>query len=350
MKLVLRRERVLGLVIGITVNVITVIVLWHLGIIDLSHVPKLSISYLILAYMALLTHWILIALRARILVKTLGSHITLLNALKVNLSSLYLSLITPTYFGGEPLRVYLYSRYGGISYGEAVTVAMWEIILDTTGLCILSLLAFTYLRSFFSISSFFMLLTLLVFVTPTALLYLTVYRLLNEKTMHKIIGVVRKLAEKVANTQVLKNRLNNNDIQKVMSKVELELDSWCKSLRSLLQCGAKVLTILMVLTIAHWINLFTVAYFLISGLDPSFDFILNTCLQVLLHAVLAIPILPGGSGLFDISFVVLYSMWLGREVVGSLLVWWRIITYYTPLVLSGFFFVKVLAEVGTRKG
>lgn len=66
------------------------------------------------------------------------------------------------------------------------------------------------------------------------------------------------------------------------------------------------------------------------GSEPSFLYSINA--QIILAFIGILPLIPGGSGVAELSMSYLYSIFVPMKQLGSLVAIWRIITYFLNIV------------------
>ena len=71
------------------------------------------------------------------------------------------------------------------------------------------------------------------------------------------------------------------------------------------------------------------------GADPKF--LLSITSQIILAIIAILPLTPGGSGVAELSMSYLYSMFVPPTLLGPLVILWRVVTYFSNIVVGAAF-------------
>ena len=109
-----------------------------------------------------------------------------------------------------------------------------------------------------------------------------------------------------------------------------------------LKIGFEVLILFIVKTFI-WGAVPYVIYLLISESSFIFaDFMYSFMLSQLLYYVASIVPIPGASGAIELSFMAVYSNMISENFLVSVVILWRVVTYFIPIIVGFGFFIKRL--------
>lgn len=88
-------------------------------------------------------------------------------------------------------------------------------------------------------------------------------------------------------------------------------------------------------TILSWTARFALALFLIKAVHPDFaDVALGYGRQLVILVIMMLPVTPGGVGVAEGSMVTYLCDLMPRDVLGVMLIMWRMLTYYIYLLVG----------------
>lgn len=307
------------LILSITVSVASIILL-------LFAIPQTSVTketfeilsnirsgYLLLAISLHIFVWFLWAFRIKVMCSGIGSNISYLDSVKVVIPSLFAACITPSKFGGEPVRVYLLGK-NGLSYGDATAVVIEERLLDALFLGILVPITLFLFRDYYDMA------LLPVFVGAASILAFFVIMLMY--------GILRPDKTKKFVSRFVKR-------ENMIVRVNKEIDNFHASIWKFIREGRKQLLLGFIITIPYWIMDLLIASLILKGLGLDPMWISSMVAQMILAVVTTLPLTPGSSGIAEIGMTSLYAILVESAVLGVFVFIWRFVMFYMNLVIGG---------------
>lgn len=257
--------------------------------------------------------------------------IPLLEAFKHDVIVQFFNGVTPFSTGGQPMEIYMLTEHD-IKTTKAADISIQNFIFYQTALVIYGVSAVTY-NFFFHIfpkAELLRKLVLLGFVINTlvaiGLLLLLVSKPITKKITKFIINVLSKV-------RIIKNK------EKFEEKVFIKLDEFHEGASELRERKGLyvtgVLLHLVSLTCLYIVPLFIV-YSLHDYTSISVLETLTSSAYVLLMGSF-VPI-PGASGGIEFGFMQFFGNFIGGSVLPAILIVWRFITYYFPMIVGALVF------------
>lgn len=251
-----------------------------------------------------------------------GERISLLEAVQVVFSNYFLALLTPGAAGGAVAQV-MFLRRSGVPTGKATVVVLVRTIL----------------------SIFFLLLCLpIIFYFDPGLLPWISERVLLAGSLLMVgftIGSVWLLKTNIPDYFLITftKKLSHNRRRRTF-------DLYRDIRAAVCMLSAAPLSIVRVFleSALSLVALYTVVPILFIGLGAPVDWIQVLGRMVFLNIFLYFAPTPGGSGIAEGGFVLLFSGLLPHGTVGIMAVAWRIIVEYLPFTVGLYFTVKVFGK------
>ncbi|MCD6370220.1 MAG: flippase-like domain-containing protein [Thermoplasmata archaeon] len=269
-------------------------------------------------------HWFFWALRIKIMAHALGDKISFTWAFRIVMVNLFMASITPSSFGGEPSRIYMLSQRN-LSGGDATALTLGERLIDFIFFGVALPIMFILLGITINLKDlqYELLAAALIFIFGGFfLLFIVTHASWFKKRIRKFERVVRLL---VKNEERRKN---------VMKKIEREFDSFVKGMVVIFK--RKWLYFLGALgaTVVMWVADFSIPSLILLALGHQPFWLLSITFQMIILLITIVPISPGGSGLAEFSAYFLYSQKLPKDLVGAVVILWRILTFYMNLFVG----------------
>lgn len=303
----------------------------------LSQLAEIKTHYFLIAIMAHVLGWVVWGYRINVLSRLTTIKMDYLRSLEIVLISMFAAALTPSYAGGEPVRIYFLGKEEGGTTGSASAVIFGERALDFIFLIIaMSFSLFLIGDIFLKTESVFSLEVIILFLTLIIVLvtFLILISLFKPEKIKKFIGIFEKPIKKI------KPGLTDTIYE--------EIEVFNESLWMFLENGKKYLILGLGTTILFWVFEFSIPYLLLTGLGYEVPYILAFAGYALVMISIMIPISPGGTGVAEAVFYFVYnSIVEGLPGVGVLVLLWRFITYYLNLAVGAFVSTKVLHSLAT---
>ncbi|WGI17618.1 flippase-like domain-containing protein [Methanonatronarchaeum sp. AMET-Sl] len=319
-------------VISVSVSVVTLalILLLMEGEDLLISLGAVDPVFLVLAIGVHVLGWMFWAGRIDIFSRASDIKLGFKKSLGIVVSSTFLASITPSYAGGEPLRVYLIGKEKGYA-GRASAIVFAERALDFVFIVLFALVGMFYLREQFGeIANLEIAFTMAGVLIGLAVLGIV----LGFFKPHLIKGFFGYFERPIESFR-----------EGTMEQIYREIDSFHRILWMFLREKRIYLAGAFLATALLWSLHFSIPYILFVGMGSEVDFLTVWFGYFLVLLFLFIPLAPGGSGLAEVGGFVVYSALTGAASIGVLVLLWRVSTHYVNLVVGGLLIGKVIKDV-----
>ncbi len=275
-------------------------------------------------------------LRTRSLCKALGHNVGYLKSFEIVASGTLAASITPSSLGGEPLRIHLLHGQN-IPLGKATAVVIGERVLD--GIFILALAPFSiYIIRGVLNDSIFDFMFIFAELGLIIILFLTLYALWKPGPTKKVVYFfVHRLAP-------ILGKKTDSALEKVIGRVDSELEHFHDSISVLLNEGRRGLAFGILSTIAFWLVDFSMLYVVLMGLNQHPDIVIVFASQIIVIVLLVIPATPGASGVAEFAGTTVFSLFVASSVLGIAVIAWRAFTFYMNILVGGFVSFRILKD------
>jgi hypothetical protein len=269
-------------------------------------------------------------LRLQILTRALGSTLSFAYSLKAVLAYNFLSAITPALTGGEPLMIYMLNEKGiGIGKGTSIVVIrgiLMIMFIAIGGPLIIyyhrELLPNIWFRRMFEGIAIF-LLVLVLFI---------LYAIFSPLRAEHVVERVLRLLDRF------------KFLRKRTPQVIRLIDNWIEELNLSMKLFFKQrkwsLFLATLCTIAFICANYALAYVILKGLNFYISLGKVFMVQFVLYFLLYFSPTPGGSGVAEGGFYVLFSPLVPQHLLGLLIILWRFFTTYLGVILGGVVIMK----------
>lgn len=316
-------KKLVALSLGISIATIIIILLLTVNVHTLDGLRKCALPFLILALLAHVVSWCLYSMNQVVILRPLGVRLGFFRSLKILLASRFMAIVTPTYIGGEPLRIYLLYKEK-VDVGGAVAVTIMDRVFDA----VFFFLLFVLTAGALTVGNAAPLL-LLASVLLFAIFFL----------VFKRFAWVKKLVLRLTPKEKWKH------------KVGKEMDNLRSGLLLMLKHKTALFASFFFKGMA-WIAEFTVMVMIALGLGLPVRWTSFFFVQTMMYMIGFVAITPGGSGITEVVMTSLLKIEKVVEdvsLIGVLLVIWRAITFYLDVVLSGAMSMHVISEFWKEK-
>jgi len=293
-------------------------------------IAEVNPLFLALALGMHISAWVVWSFRMKLMSDFLcGAHtdgdLRLSQSLKIILASLFAACITPSQFGGEPVRIYLLRR-SGLTVGDGTAIVFGERSLDFMVVMIGGAISFILFRTV--IPRYSAIFTAVGIILILGVL-LMVYGITRPDKLKRFIDWVF-------------TKLKVHKMERIRDKVYQELENFHEAHKKFQREGKKTIRLALLLTIAFWLIEFTIPSFLLLGLGVDPVWIYSIAAQFILVIIAAMPVSPGSSGISELSSAYLYHTLVSTPLLGIFTLLWRLSTYYTSLIVGAITGMKVI--------
>lgn len=294
----------------------------------IANIQKMNIFYLLIGIILMVLYRFFLGISLYIVAKCNKQKYKLKKAFELNFITQFFNGITPFATGGQPSQIY-YLHQEGIPYGIGTNIVLQNFILYQTALIILGLFAVIYNRAtgLFPKNNVMANLVTLGFII-NFLVWLGSFIISFGKKISSFIA--DKLLVFLAKIKIIKN------LEKTKKKFTDYITSFYENAMILKESKKDVL-IGIIVNIMALVFLYSVPIILIKGIGSTSNINYITSLVAVSYVMLIgsfVPI-PGGSGGIEYGFLHFYGYFLSNSVLVSIMLIWRVVTYYIGMIFGG---------------
>lgn len=256
------------------------------------------------------------------LVRISGEHIRLVEAVQVVFGNYFLALLTPGAAGGAVAQV-MFLRRAGVPTGKATVLVVVRTILSIIFLLVCLPLVFYHDPG------------LMPWISQQALAVASVGCVIG------VFGIIWLFRTSLPNYILvgLTKRLNHKRRRRIFSVY--------RDVRgAVFMLSSAPLSMLRVFaeSAVSLLAIYSVVPILFMGMGISFDWEYIMGRMIFLNILLYFAPTPGGSGIAEGGFILLFSEFLPSGTVGIAAVAWRILAEYVPFTIGLYFTIKVFGR------
>lgn len=285
----------------------------------------LFIAYLfVLSYTFLksvVTHNIILSFKKYDFIKTF----------KLQLMTFFFNAVTPFSSGGQPFQIYVLNK-NKISLASSTTIVLQETIIHQIAVSIMIVIAFI-LNQIFNIYELNLTMTLFLvlsfLINSIVVVFLIV--LSHGKKIDNVFGTL--IINLLSKLKIIKNK------EEKIEKWENSVSEFTLASKKLLSDKTKFLKLIFINTIALF-SLYLVPTVILFSLGNkiAFNGIESIVLISFISIISSYVPLPGGSLGQEYLFALFFSKYITNPLLTSLMLLWRLITYYIPMLVGAFIF------------
>lgn len=290
---------------------------------------------IIFELMILLTiNFISAGFRFKIMVKTTGNNISLLDGIILYLAGSFISNVTPMATGGGPFQVYFLHKRG-INIGQGTMVVLTQFIFRIFFFTAASIIFLFFFRWAISPG-----------ILPDYLFYLAFgigFLITTSLIIFSIVpGSIKIMIGWVFKINYVRNFTKNNYwVKRLLAKGRIELREFHNSMKLLIKHKMKVM-LAGLSTLVYWTSLFMIIPIILKGLGYDPHYFRSYVMQTIFNLVIPYMPTPGASGIAEVGFASLFISFIPRGIIGIVTFLWRFTTFYLILLIGGFFAMREL--------
>lgn len=291
-------------------------------------IEKLNINWLICGFIFIICFWLMDSIILKYSVMSMYKKISLLKSIKIALIGQYYNAITPFSSGGQPIQAY-YLVKDGIPIGFASSILTMKFLAYQTVLsffCLIAMLLKSQIVIVNGLQIFWF--SLIGFIVHIAAIFLVVLLIVNKTFVVRIVNLLLRLGAKFKFIRHL---------EKTKESVKKHLDDFMKSAVFMARNPVKLLS-LCLLTLCQLIFYFGITYFIYRSIGLRQHTIVDIiAIQSFLYLAVSLFPTPGGAGASEGGFYIFFSLIFPKEVLFISMLLWRLITYYSNIIIGGIF-------------
>lgn len=293
-----------------------------------SLISNINIGWLMFAFGMVVMYWFFQALCLSVVSSLSEDNLPFRTFFKSIIICHFFNGITPSASGGQPFQIYFLNRKG-MKIGKASNIVVAQSTLYQVSLVLIGLIAIilNHVYNFFPPDNILRKLVIIGFIVNFMVIVILAYISFGKKTNKFII---MKLIHFLNKIKIIRNK------EETLLKIERVIDSFYTSAKTLNSNKAALLKG----TIYNFVGLL---FLYISPLIVAYAFGNYTDLNVIVTLVSSayvmligafVPI-PGGSGGIEYAFAAFFGFYIIGPTLMAMLLIWRFVTYYIPVVVGG---------------
>ena len=315
---------------GVTVLAICLLIIFTTNVRTLQALRSIDIRFLIFSLILICLSWCFDVLRLKVLTKAIGVRIPFMYGTKAILSYTFLSNITPSSAGGEPILFYMLNQKG-ITFGKASAIAFLRTMITMIFFAIGGPIIIYFHRELLSSVGLKMVFDYVaIFLAVTVMFFAYLY--FAPHSARRGLDLLFNYFEKFAFFKGKSSRLKHSLLHVV--------DEFRSSLKEFLRGERWRLILVVFYTALMIVAQFLVAPMLLKGLGCDVKILSTFMVQGVLNFMLYYIPTPGGSGISEGVGYTLFAPLVPSHILGVFLVIWKFLTNYVWTIVGGLIIVK----------
>lgn len=248
----------------------------------------------------------------------------------LQLMTFFFNAITPFSTGGQPFQVYTLKK-NKLSLSDGTNVIVQESIIHQIALIIVGFLAII-VNEIFNIYKFEgIILTFL--ILGFGLNILVIFLLFLISHSNKIDKLITKYIVKILTfLRIIKNK-------DILNKLHNTIDNFNYNSKILLKDKKRFIKLILINCLAL-LCLYVVPLTILFSFNNyvSFDGMIAIVLVSFISIISSYVPLPGGIGGQEYLFILMFGIYVNQPLLSSLMIMWRFITYYLPMIVGAVIF------------
>lgn len=249
----------------------------------------------------------------------------------LQIMTFFFNAVTPFSSGGQPFQIYVLKK-NNVPISDGTNIIMQESIIHQIAVIIVGLITLT-LNQFFKVCDVkgiiltFLVIGFLINILVLGLLFLISYSKKINKSLVKLFINLLTVLRLVKNKQQLLNKLNKT------------IENFTNNSKILLKDKKRFVKLVGINCIALFCLYIVPLTILFSFGDySSFDGMTAIILVAFVSIISSYIPLPGGMGGQEYLFILLFGLYVNQPLLSSLMLLWRFITYYLPMIIGAIIF------------
>ena len=317
-------------------------VIWSTGWDTIVRMLKIAnLGWIFVALLLMVAFWLLESSVFHLIVRCFHKKQRFSSSVTTSMIGQLFNCITPFSSGGQPVQAYHMTKTG-IPLGISGSCLLIKFIIYQIVLTIYSIVVLVAKWGYFSsqVSGFGYLVFIGFLINTGVMLFLFAICFFKNLTQKIVFGVIHFLTK----LKILKKP------DEIASRVEKELTEFHEGFLLLrkhirMMCTTFLLTALQ-LTVQFSIPYFLCLAFRVDTLSP----VLVICALAFVTMISSFVPLPGASGGAEYSFYTFFSPFFkDTSLINLILLLWRLLTFYLPIIVGLCFFVFALRKMKVSK-
>jgi len=319
----------LGVLIAVGASVAAIVLLSlftmdHNTFKAISHVEVFS---LVMVAVLVIGRWASETLRYTLIIKAVGRKLSFGKTGKSILGAAFTGAVTPYRSASFPTQVFFLTRYG-LTGGEATAVSLTggaiSLLVMTVAMPIVLVLSLSKMHVSVGMSTVIICVAVIAFFAFMVAVY-------SMRDPSRFTRIVRRLTP-----GFLKRKPKYERFEARLAK---GMEDFSRSLHTLLKARKRLLIAIVLLTIVFWLSGAFVASWILRGLGYPQFFWKAMLGQMLVTSILPFTPVPGESGVAEVAFAGVFSIFIAKNTLALVTVTWRFFMLYLPLIGLGIAFI-----------
>lgn len=287
---------------------------------------NVDLKYILLSYLLVLSYTFFKTIITNNIINSFKPF-SFLKTFKLQIMTFFFNAITPFSSGGQPFQIYTLKK-DKINVSTGTSIITQESILHQASLIIVCLLMviINIIFKIYELNNFakmFLSVGLFVNILLLILYFLLAYNKKIDKSLLNFVASILLFLKIIKNKEETLNNwhLALTNFQNGSKKLLENKLRFIKLL--LLNCFSLICLYLVPLTILYSFNNFT-----------AFDGVISIMLTCFVSVISCYIPLPGGTVGNEYFFILLFSTYINNPLLNSLMIMWRFLTYYLPLIIG----------------
>lgn len=295
-------------------------------------ISHLQVKYIFLALALGALAISLDSLVLKLLCSAAGNKISFFYSVETILFYMFLSSITPTVTGGEPLLIFQLTQKD-MSLGKATSVMLVRGILIISIIAVAAPVIVYFhgeLIQNIILKNLFRYIAVLLFLVVIFFIYASFNPLKSEEIIHKICLWIEKY-------QFLAKY-----VDKLEHKLRVWIDDFSATLKEFIKYKKKILLAGSTLSVVSLSSNYLIAYAILKGLNYHLPVLQVLMAQFVLYFLLYFTPTPGGTGVAEGGFYAMFVASVPRHLLGIFVILWRFFTVYLWVAIGGLLVTKTI--------
>ena len=254
-----------------------------------------------------------------------------LKTFSLQIMTFFFNAVTPFSTGGQPFQIYVLKK-NKVPISDGTNIIMQESIIHQIAVIVVGFITLT-LNQIFKVCEIegFVLTFLVIGFLVNVLVLLLLFAVYYSKKINK--SLIKWFISLLTVLRLVKNK------QQLLSKLNKTIEDFTNNSKILLKDKKRFIKLIGINCIALFCLYVVPLTVLFSFGDySSFDGITAIILVSFISIISSYIPLPGGMGGQEYLFILLFDLYIDKPLLSSLMLLWRFITYYLPMIIGAVIF------------
>ena len=254
-----------------------------------------------------------------------------LKTFSLQIMTFFFNAVTPFSTGGQPFQIYVLNK-NNVSLPQGTNIIIQESIVHQIAIILVGFLAIILnlilgICKIEGVVLWFLIIGFLANVLILFLLFIVSYSKKINKSLIKIVINLLTFLQLIKKKNELINKLNK------------KIEDFTNNSKILLKDKKRFVKLIIINCIALFCLYIVPLTILFSlGDYSSFDGMTAIILVAFISIISSYIPLPGGMGGQEYLFILLFDLYIDKPLLSSLMLLWRFITYYLPMIIGAVIF------------